>query len=179
MRFLPTPLEGAQVILPDPIADERGFFARLFSVEEFQAHGLDARVNQCSLAFNERRGTLRGLHYQAAPHGEAKLVTCVQGAVWDVIVDVRPGSPTYGRWYALELRAEQRTMLFVPEGLAHGYQTLVDATAVHYQMSSPYHPEAARGIRWDDPTLALPWPIPVPIISERDAGFGTLAAAAG
>jgi dTDP-4-dehydrorhamnose 3,5-epimerase len=179
MRFLPTPLEGATVILPEPLRDERGYFARTFSVEEFAAHGLDPRVNQCNLAFNERRGTLRGLHYQAAPHGEAKLVTCVQGALWDVIVDLRPGSPTHGRWHALELTAQQRSMLFVPEGFAHGYQTLEDATAVFYQMSSPHHPEAARGIRWNDPALALPWPIPVPIISERDATFGTLAAAVG
>lgn len=171
MRFVETPLAGAFVITPEPIPDERGFFARTFCVEAFEARGMDARVDQCSLSFNERRGTLRGLHFQVAPHGEAKLVSCVQGAIWDVIVDLRAG-PSFGRWFATGLRASDRTMLFVPAGLAHGFQTLEDATTVAYQISSPHRPEAARGILWSDPTLALPWPIPQPIVSARDSALG-------
>jgi dTDP-4-dehydrorhamnose 3,5-epimerase len=172
MRFEPTPLPGAFVIVPQPSHDARGFFARTFCEETFRAHGLDGRVVQCNLSFNQHRGTLRGLHFQAAPHGEAKLVTCIQGVVWDVIVDLRANSPTLGRTFAAELRSSEHTMMYVPEGFAHGFQTLEDASAVFYQMSSAYQPTSARGIHWNDPRLAIAWPIATPIVSPRDDGLG-------
>jgi dTDP-4-dehydrorhamnose 3,5-epimerase len=172
--FRETPVIGAVVVEPTRIEDERGFFARTFSAEEFATRGLDARVDQCSTSFNPRAGTLRGLHYQADPHGEAKLVRCTRGAIYDAAVDLRPGSPTYLRWFGLELSADDRRALFVPEGCAHGFQTLVDATEVLYQISTPYVPEAGRGVRWDDPAFGIEWP-PAPAggrtMSQRDAEY--------
>ncbi len=175
MRFLETPLAGAFVIEPERRADDRGFFARSWCREEFAARGLDPALAQCNISYNRRRGTLRGLHYQAAPHGEAKLVRCTRGAVFDVIVDLRPGSPTRGRWHAIELGAENRRMVYAPDGFAHGFQALADDTELFYQMSVPYEPASARGIRFDDPTLAIAWPIADPLVSERDRALPALA----
>lgn len=168
MIFRELNLPGAFVLEPERIEDERGFFARAFCREELAAHGLDPTVAQCSLSFNRRRGTLRGMHYQAAPAEEAKLVRCVRGAIHDVIIDVRPASPTLGRHAAARLDADNRLALYVPPGFAHGFQTLEDDTELYYQMSAAYAPEHARGFRHDDPELGIAWPLPVSVISERD-----------
>lgn len=173
MIFKETKLKGAYVIELEPIRDERGFFARSFCRLEFERRGLNPRIVQCSVSFNKRRGTLRGLHYQAPPHAEAKLVGCAAGALYDVIVDLRRDSPTYRRWLSVELRGpsserENFRLLYVPEGFAHGYQTLEDETFVLYQMSEFHHPESARGIRWNDPAFGIEWPDIEPIMSEKD-----------
>jgi dTDP-4-dehydrorhamnose 3,5-epimerase len=172
--FTPTPLAGAYLVELEPLADERGFFARSFCGEEFEARGLNGHIAQSNVSFNRRRGTLRGLHYQAAPHAEAKLVRCTQGAIWDVIVDLRADSPSYKRWHAVELSAENRRALYVPEGFAQGFQTLADSSEVLYLMSQFYRPDAARGVRWDDPALGIPWPIANPQLSDRDRGLPLL-----
>jgi dTDP-4-dehydrorhamnose 3,5-epimerase len=175
MRFLKTRLEGAMLIVPERHEDERGFFARTWCREEFASHGLRTDWVQFNVSFNRRRGTLRGLHYQAEPHPECKLVRCTRGAVWDVIVDLRPDSPTCTDWVAVELTADNRNMLYIPQGFAHGFQTLTDDTELFYQMSEFYHPELARGVRWDDPVLAIGWPwCPERIISPRDLAFPVL-----
>jgi dTDP-4-dehydrorhamnose 3,5-epimerase len=158
MRFQPLPLAGAWLIEPGPKEDERGFFARIWCRREFEVHGILCDWVQCNISFNKRAGTLRGLHYQAAPWEEAKLVRCTTGAIYDVLVDVRSGSPTCGKCYAVELSAQNRHMVYVPQGFAHGFQTLTDDAEVFYQMSQEYHAEAARGLRWNDPTLAIAWP---------------------
>lgn len=174
MKFVPTSLEGAFVVEPELLEDERGCFARSFCRDEFVAHGLDPAVIQCNISFNRRRGTLRGLHYQVKPHEEAKLVRCTRGAVWDVIVDLREGSPTLYRWFATELTAENRRALYVPRGFAHGFQTLVDDSELFYQMSEFYHPESARGVRWDDPVIGISWPLRDPVLSLRDRSYPLL-----
>jgi dTDP-4-dehydrorhamnose 3,5-epimerase len=171
MRFTATPLAGAYVVEPERLEDERGFFARTFCRREFAAHGLNPDLVQCSLSYTARAGTLRGLHYQAAPHQEAKLVRCTRGAVYDVIVDLRRESPTFRRWTAVELSADNRLMLYVPEGCAHGFQTLRAATEVLYQMSAFHDPDAARGVRWDDPAFRIDWPAAERVISERDRHY--------
>ena len=172
MRFIETPLPGAFVIEPEPSEDGRGLFARTFCREEFAAHGLNPRVAQCSTSYNRRGGTLRGLHYQADPYPEAKLVRCTAGAVYDVIVDLRPTSPAFRRWFTVELRAADRRMLYVPEHFAHGFQTLEDDTEIFYQISEFYHPECARGVRWDDPAFGINWPhAEARVISARDRAF--------
>lgn len=158
MIFAELALKGAFLIELDRLEDERGFFARAFCIDEFAAHGLNPVVSQCNVSYNRRRGTLRGLHYQVRPHEEAKLVRCTAGAAFDVIVDLRPTSPTFKQWVGVELSVENRRMLYVPEGFAHGFQTLLDDTELFYQMSKAYAPEATRGIRWDDPELAIGWP---------------------
>ena len=163
-----TMLKDAFVIEPERIEDERGLFARTFCRHEFDAHGLNSNLLQCSVSFNRKRGTLRGMHYQVAPHGEAKLVHCTRGAIYDVIVDLRVEFGTFGQWVAVELSADNGLMLYIPEGLAHGFQTLRDETEVFYQISEFYSPEHARGVRWNDPTFAIEWPIVNPIISARD-----------
>ena len=169
MKFTETRLAGAFVIEVQPHQDDRGFFARVWDPEVLAAHGLDGRAAQSSIAFNHRRGTLRGLHFQAAPFAETKLVRCTRGAIWDVIVDLRPGSPTFLQWVGVDLTADNRRTLYVPEEFAHGYQTIAETTEVWYQMSVPYAPEAARGLRWDDPALAIAWPAADErVISERD-----------
>ncbi|HYO15684.1 MAG TPA: dTDP-4-dehydrorhamnose 3,5-epimerase [Thermoanaerobaculia bacterium] len=168
MIFRETPLPGAWVLEPERIADERGFFARTYCRRDFEARGLDPSIAQGSVSFNHRRGTLRGLHFQIEPHAEVKLVRVTRGAIWDVIVDLRSGSPTFKRHFAVVLSAEAGNQLYIPKGMAHGFQTLEDATEVSYQISAFYAPEAARGYRWDDPTFAIPWPEPVTVISERD-----------
>ena len=176
MKFLPTPLSGAYVVELEPREDERGFFARSFCQEEFEKLGLNPRIAQTNVSWNKRRGTLRGMHYQAAPHAEAKLVRCTQGAMWDAIVDLRPESPSFRRWHAVELSAANRRALYVPEGFAQGFQTLADETEVLYLMSQFYRPDAARGVRWDDPALAIGWPVADPHISDRDRSLPLLGA---
>jgi len=155
----------------EQLGDDRGFFARSFCREEFEAHGLDPQIAQCNISFNARRGTLRGMHYQAVPHAEAKLVRCTQGAIWDVIVDLRRDSPSFKRWHAVELSAANRRALYVPEGFAQGFQTLADDSEVLYLMSQFYRPDAARGVRWDDPAFGIEWPIADPQLSVRDRGL--------
>ncbi|MCS6927204.1 MAG: dTDP-4-dehydrorhamnose 3,5-epimerase [Candidatus Binatia bacterium] len=171
MFFLETALTGAFIIELDKHEDERGFFARSWCQREFLAHGLNPRLVQCNISFNRRRGTLRGMHYQVAPHEEAKLVRCTRGAIYDVIIDLRPESPTFTQWLAVELSAENYRMLYIPEGFAHGFQTLEDNTEVFYQMSEFYAPECARGIRWNDPAFAIVWPPAERIISPRDQHY--------
>jgi len=173
-RFIQTPLAGVWVLELDLLGDERGWFARTFDRDEFRAHGLNPEVVQANASFNRAAGTLRGMHYQAEPHGESKLVRCVGGSLFDVAVDLRPDSPTYRRWHGVELSAGNRRALYIPAGLAHGFQTLEDDTEVHYLMGNPYVPEAGRGVRWDAPAFAIEWPAEPPggrIISERDAGY--------
>jgi len=167
MKFEALALPGAMEIKIEPAEDGRGLFARLFCADEFAAHGLSANFVQHSISYNRLAGTLRGLHYQRGSE-EAKLVRCISGAAYDVIVDLRSGLPTYGNWCVVELRAEHRNAVFVPKGRAHGFQTLSDATELLYLIDTPYDMTAAAGIRWDDPTLAIPWPSPHPILSERD-----------
>lgn len=171
MVFSETGLPGAFVIDVEPHADERGFFARSWCQREFDARGLRSRLVQCSISGSRHRGTLRGLHYQAAPCEEAKLVRCTAGAVYDVVVDLRPDSPAFRQWHAVVLSAANHRALYVPEGCAHGYLTLADNTEVLYQMSEFYEPAAARGVRWNDPAFGIAWPAPVRVISERDRGY--------
>jgi dTDP-4-dehydrorhamnose 3,5-epimerase len=169
MRFADTGLEGAFLIEPERLQDERGYFARLYCEREFSARGLETRFVQCSTSFNRRRGTLRGLHYQAPPHEEAKTVRCTRGAIYDVIVDLRGDSRTYRSWYGVELSAENGCVLYVPKGFAHGFQTLLDDSEVFYQISEFYVPEAARTARWDDPAVGIRWPFTPTVMSARDA----------
>ena len=169
MIFTPTRLEGAVLVELERHEDERGFFARTWSADEFAAAGLNPRLVQCSIAGNVRRHTLRGMHFQRAPHEEAKLVRCSRGALYDVVIDLRRGSRTFGEWLGVELSATNGRMLYVPEGFAHGYQTLEDDTEASYQMSQAYAPHAAAGVRWDDPFFGIDWPAAAHrIVSERD-----------
>ena len=172
MIFRETKLKGAYVIELEPLEDERGFFARTFCREEYDKHGLNPRVVQCNTSYNRHKGTLRGMHYQLAPLSEAKLVTCLAGSIYDVIIDLRTESPSYGEWLAVELTSRRpRPMLYVPENFAHGFQTLADDTEVFYQMSAPYRPESARGLRWDDAALNIVWPAGNRIVSQRYKSF--------
>jgi dTDP-4-dehydrorhamnose 3,5-epimerase len=174
MIFTELRLAGAYLIEPERIEDDRGFFARTWCRDDFERHGLNPRLAQCNLSYNLQRGTLRGMHFQAQPHEEAKLVRCTQGAIHDVLVDLRPGSATYRQWVAAVLTADDRRMLYIPEGFAHGFQTLADATEVFYQMSVPFDPQAARGVRHDDPALGITWPLAVTRISVKDRGYPLL-----
>ena len=172
MRFVATPIDGAYLVEPTPRADDRGFFARVWCHDEFASRGLNAAFVQCNDSLSRRRGTLRGLHYQAAPYGEAKLIRCVRGAVFDVLVDVRPSSPTYLQWYGVELTAESRTMLYVPEECAHGYLALEDDTEVMYPVTCAYRADAERGIRWNDPAFGIAWPDVGPMtLSSKDQAW--------
>jgi dTDP-4-dehydrorhamnose 3,5-epimerase len=171
MRFEETSLRGAFIIYPERFEDERGFFARTFCEQEFAEQGLEARFVQCNISFNKRRGTLRGMHYQVKPYEEAKLVRCTQGAIFDVIIDLRPESPTFKRWTGVELSADNRAMMYVPVGFAHGFLALVDESEVIYQMSASYHPEYARGVRWNDPCFGITWPMKEVICSDRDNSY--------
>jgi dTDP-4-dehydrorhamnose 3,5-epimerase len=175
MRFTGTCLPGVFVIDPELAGDDRGSFTRTFCAEEFAAHGLNPAVAQCSTSFNHRRGTVRGLHYQLAPYAECKLVRCIRGAIYDVAVDLRRDSPTHRRWVSIELSQENGRMMFIPEGLAHGFQTLEDDTEVAYQMSQRFVPSHYRGVRYDDPVFGVEWPLPVTVISERDRGYVSAA----
>ncbi len=169
MIFTETELPGAYTIDIDPREDERGFFARAWCAEEFAQYDLVTRVAQSNVSYNARRGTLRGMHYQVPPHAEVKIVRCTRGAIYDVIVDLRPESSTRRRWIGVELSADNRRMLYVPEGFAHGFQTLEDDTEAFYQVSEFYAPGAERGLRWNDPALGIEWPLPDdPIVSEKD-----------
>jgi dTDP-4-dehydrorhamnose 3,5-epimerase len=175
VKFVPVSLEGAQLVELEPHEDERGFFARMWCREEFEAHGLSPELAQSSISRNARSGTLRGLHFQRAPHEEAKLVHCTRGAIFDVIVDLRPDSPSHLAWFGVELDAARGAGLYVPEGFAHGFQTLVDDTDVLYMISRAYAPDAAAGLRWDDPALAIEWPpAAARTISERDRAWPSL-----
>jgi dTDP-4-dehydrorhamnose 3,5-epimerase len=179
VRFEPLPIAGAFLIRPEPAEDERGLFARVWCEQEFARQGITARLVQANVGFSPRRGTLRGLHYQIAPDLEAKLVRCTRGAVYDVIVDLRPDSPSYRRWYGIELTADNRLSLYVPPLCAHGYLTLMDDTELLYHASAPYAPTSARGIRWDDPAISIAWPAPVILVSERDRTWPLLDSAGG
>jgi dTDP-4-dehydrorhamnose 3,5-epimerase len=167
MRFIETELAGAFIVEPERIEDERGFFARTWCAREFEAQGLEPRLAQCSVSFNRAKGTLRGLHFQKR-RPEAKLVRCTRGTAWDVIVDLRRDSPSFGRWVAVELGAENRRAIYVPAGLAHGFQTLADDCELLYQMSEFFDASLSGGVRWDDADLAIAWPLPVAAISQRD-----------
>jgi dTDP-4-dehydrorhamnose 3,5-epimerase len=173
VKFVETPLPGAWVIELEELGDERGWFARTFDAEEFRARGLNPDVVQCNASLNARRDTLRGMHYQAEPHGESKLVRCVRGTIFDVAVDLRADSPTYRNWHGLRLSGENRLAFYIPAGLAHGFQTLTDDCEVLYQMGNPYVPEAARGVRWDDPAFGIEWPYVEGerTISEKDSSY--------
>lgn len=169
-----TMIPGVFLILPEPVTDERGFFTRTVCTEEFSNHGLNGAFLQQSISFNHCRGTLRGMHYQAEPHGEEKLVRVTRGALFDVVADMRPGSPAFRQWYGLELSADNHRALYIPKGVAHGFLTLADTTEILYQMTAPFYPESACGIRWDDPALGIVWPFAPVIISDRDKGYPTL-----
>lgn len=171
MIFTETALPGAWIVDVERLEDSRGFFARSWCEREFAERGLNPHLAQCNVSFNKRRGTLRGLHYQASPHREAKLIRCTRGAIHDVILDLRPDSPTFKRHTAVVLDAESRRMLYVPEGFAHGFQTLEDDTEVFYQMSASYAPDHARGVRWNDPAFGIQWPDAERTISERDQRY--------
>ena len=171
MLYTQTKLRGAFIIDVERIVDERGFFARSWCQREFAERGLDARLVQCSVSYNARKGTLRGLHYQLPPFAETKLVRCTRGAIYDVIVDLRHDSPTFLEWAGAELNADNRRALYVPKGFAHGFLTLEDDTEVFYQMSEFYAPAYARGVRWNDPLFGIEWPGPVSTLSEKDQRY--------
>ncbi len=171
MRFVPTEIPGPWLIEQERHADDRGYFARTWCTREFAEHGLEARLAQCSVSFNHRRGTLRGFHYQAPPVAEVKLVRCTRGAIFDVAADLRPDSATFRRWVGVELTAQNGRALYVPRGFAHGYLTLTDEAEVSYLMSEFYTPELARGVRWDDPFLGVRWPAPAEVMASRDRDY--------
>lgn len=171
MDFTALGISGCFRVVQDEHVDDRGNFVRIWCAREFAAAGLSAELAQCSIAVNRHRGTLRGLHYQTAPYEEAKLVSCIKGAIYDVVVDLRPDSPSYLRWIGMELREDSRDMIYVPPGCAHGYQTLVDDARLAYYIGSYYEPSASRGVRYDDPTFSIEWPLPISLISDRDKGY--------
>lgn len=171
MEFIATSLPGVFEVRIEQHCDERGFFARTWCEREFAAHGLNSKLVQCNMSFNSRRGTLRGMHFQAAPHAEAKLVRCTRGSIYDVVLDLRPESPTRKQWVGITLTTKNRNMAYIPEGCAHGFLTLEEDTEVFYQMSEFYDPESARGVRWNDPAFGIVWPATVEVISQRDAEY--------
>jgi dTDP-4-dehydrorhamnose 3,5-epimerase len=171
MIFRETKLQGAFVMEPERFEDERGFFAHGWSPAELAAHGLEAPLVESAISFNKKKGTLRGMHYQESPHGQIKIVRCTMGAIYDVIIDLRLGSPTFKQWIGVELAASNRLMLYIPKDFAHGFQTLEDKTELTYHMSHTYTPKSARGVRWDDPAFNISWPQPVSIMAERDKSY--------
>jgi dTDP-4-dehydrorhamnose 3,5-epimerase len=171
MHFKKIKLPGVLLIEPEHHTDERGTFARTWCRREFEQHGISPALVQCNVSYNHKRGTLRGMHYQCSPYEEAKLVRVTRGAIYDVVLDLRPDSPTYRQWAGVGLSAESHKMLYIPEGVAHGFQTLKDGTEVFYQMSEYYHPESARGVRWNDPVFGIEWPEPKPIVAEKDQAW--------
>lgn len=171
MIFTETPLAGAFLIDPEMHQDERGFFARTWCKDEYARHGINTSIVQCNISFNIAKDTLRGMHYQKSPYEEAKLVRCTMGAIFDVIVDLRFNSPTYAHWFSTELTAENRRLLYIPQGIAHGFLTLVDKTEVFYQMSEFYHAESAFGVRWNDPAFGIRWPTEPRLISDKDEHY--------
>ncbi len=174
MIFTETPLPGVYLIELERLVDERGFFARSYCHEEFAARGLGPELRQCSVSYNARAGTLRGMHYQSAPHEEHKLVRCTAGAVFDVVVDIRESSPAYRRWFGAELTAANRLSLFIPPGFAHGFVSLADQAEVYYMISTAHAPQSSRGFRWNDPAFAIDWPLAPTVISARDASYPLL-----
>lgn len=168
MIFKETKLKGAFLIEPERLEDDRGYFARTWCKREFEAQGLNTNLVQCSISFNKNKGTLRGMHYQDKPHQEVKLVRCVRGAIYDVIIDMRAESETYKQWVAAELTAENQKMFYIPEGVAHGLITLLDNTEVFYQISEFYYPELSRGVRWNDPAFSIQWPMTPTVMADRD-----------
>jgi dTDP-4-dehydrorhamnose 3,5-epimerase len=171
MIFRKTKIPGVFLIEPERLSDERGFFARTWCREEFLAHGLNPKLAQCSVSFNHLRGTLRGMHYQKAPHSEDKLVRCTRGAIYDVALDLREDSPTYKQWIAAELSANNLCMFYIPKGCAHGFQTLEDQTEVFYAISENYHPGASKGYRYNDPAFQIVWPPDLRVISQKDLNY--------
>jgi dTDP-4-dehydrorhamnose 3,5-epimerase len=171
MKFTETKIFGAYLIEIEPMVDERGFFARSFCTNEFQQQGLESNFVQCSISFTSQLGTIRGMHYQIAPDTETKLVRCTRGAIYDVILDLRPESPTFRQWVAVELTADNHQMFYIPLGCAHGFQTLANDTEVFYQMAGIYIPDAARGVRWNDPAFGIEMPLTVSVIKERDRDY--------
>jgi len=170
MIFKETELKGAYIIELEKLEDERGFFARSFCQREFQEHGLNMHIVQCNVSYNKKKWTLRGMHYQAKPFEEDKLVSCIKGVTYDVIIDLRPKSTTLGEWFASELSDDNYEMIYIPKGFAHGFQTVDDDTVVYYQMSEFFVPEYARGVRWDDPAFGIKWPYATPsVVSEKDS----------
>lgn len=169
--FSPTPLKDAYIIEIQPFADERGFFARTWCQNEFEAHGLDSNLAQCSISFNRQKGTLRGMHLQLPPHAETKLVRCIHGAIYDVIIDLRMDSETFLKWFGYELTAQNHRTLYVPKGFAHGFLTLEDNTEVYYMISEFYAPDDARGIRWNDKCFDIQWPAPINVLSLKDQNY--------
>lgn len=168
MQFTETKLHGAYIIDLQPLGDERGFFARTWCHREFESRGLSTRISQCNLSYSQHQGTLRGMHFQRAPHQEVKLMRCIRGSIFDVIIDLRPDSPTYTQWVGVELSAENHRMLYVPQGFAHGFQTLTDHSEVFYQVSEFYTPSSEGGVRWNDPAFGIEWPLAVSVISDKD-----------
>jgi dTDP-4-dehydrorhamnose 3,5-epimerase len=175
MHFEPVGLDGAWLVHLDPTKDRRGFFARTFCITEFGVRGLETSFPQHSMSCSYRRGTLRGMHFQLAPHDEVKLVRCLSGAIWDVIIDLRPASRTFRQWRGFELSAENQDQLYIPKGFAHGFQTLSDNVQVNYLISEFYSPDAASGVRYDDPAFGITWPLPVSEISEKDLRWSKCA----
>ncbi len=176
MKFQKGALEGLWLIDVEKMEDERGFFARTWCREAFEIHGLDTQISQCSMVFNEKKGTLRGMHFQRAPYTETKTVLCWRGAIYDVVIDLRPGSKTYRKWEAFELRAEKPQILYIPKGFAHGYQTLTGQSEIYYQISMPYEAKAAAGVRWNDPAFGIEWPdAPERIIADKDQAWPDFA----
>ena len=171
MHFQPAPIPGVVVVRPERFEDERGYFARAWAKDAFEEQGLNTSIVQCSSSYNTKKGTLRGMHYQPAPHAEAKFVRCTRGAIYDVTVDIRPDSPTFKQWFGIELTAENGVALYIPEGCAHGFLTLEDATDVFYMITAPYTPEASRGFRYNDPAFGIDWPGEAIVINERDASY--------
>jgi len=171
MIFRETRLSGAFIIELEKFEDDRGFFARTWSEREFEARGLDPCIDECNVSFNKEKGTLRGMHYQASPHAQTKIVRCTMGSMYDVIIDLKQESPTFKQWIAVELTAENRLALYVPRGFAHGFQTLEDNTEVFYQMSGVFVPESGRGVRWDDPAFGISWPGTERIMAARDREY--------
>ena len=171
MIFTETKLKGAFIIEPEKLEDERGFFARTWDKKEFEERGLNPKLVQCDISFNKKKGTLRGMHYQIAPYEEAKIVRCTKGSIFDVIIDLRPKSKTFKEWIGVELSSSKHKMIYVPEGFAHGFETLEDNTEVFYQMSEVYVPEYAKGVRWDDPLFKINWLLNTPIISKKDLSY--------
>ena len=174
MIFTETELKNVYIIEPERLDDYRGFFARTFCTREFNTYGINSKFVQCNISFNIRKGTLRGMHYQSKPHEEAKLVRCTMGAIYDVVIDIRPESNTFREWISIELTSENRKMIYIPEGFAHGFLTLEDNTEVFYQMTEFYAPESSRGVRWNDPAFNIHWPTDVTVISDRDSHYPNL-----
>ena len=171
MIFIETKLKGAYIIEPKKLEDERGFFARIWDKDEFSKMGLDSKIVQSSISLNKKKGTIRGMHYQSKPHEESKIVKCVRGKIFDVLIDLRPNSETFKEWFSIELTEDNYKMVYIPKGVAHGFQTLEDNTEISYNISNFYNPRSSKGVRWNDKKFGIKWPLKVSIISQRDASY--------